>query len=207
MQRSRFLRAAALALGAALVLSLCGIGTFAQECDGIRQEVLRLHILANSDSEEDQALKLQVRDAVVAAGAGLLDGVTDTEKAERTLRRALPQLTEVAQTCVREHGYAYPVKAELCRMYFTTRVYDSGTLPAGRYTALRITIGEAAGHNWWCVVYPSMCLAGAGDPAQWSDVLDPAQTDIVEHPDRYEIRFKIVEWMQSLWESVSDFFR
>lgn len=183
-----------------LAVTLVGFAAFAAECGEIRDSVLRLHVLANSDTETDQALKLKVRDAVIAEADGLLCGATDKESALEQARRALPQLTAAAQACVYEQGYDYAVKAELCDMYFTTREYETGTLPAGVYAALRITIGEGAGHNWWCVIYPSMCLPAAEEKAQWSDVLDDSQTDIVEHPQKYEVRLKVVEWVEQLWQ-------
>ena len=183
-----------------LTAVLFGFAAFAAECAEIRNEVLRLHVLANSDTEADQSLKLKVRDAVIAEADGLLDGIDDKESAMGAVKKALPRLREAAQNCVYEQGYGYTVKAELCDMYFTTREYDTGTLPAGVYAALRITIGKGVGHNWWCVVYPSMCLPAAEGSAQWSDVLDDTQTDIVEHPERYEVRLKVVEWVQQLWQ-------
>lgn len=203
MRTKRWFKALCLALVLSVVLSLGGVAVFAEDCDAIREQILRLHVLANSNSEEDQALKLQVRDAVVKEAAGLLDTVANKEEALVTVQQALPRLTEAAQACVKEQGYAYPVKAELCETYFTTRVYNTGTLPAGVYSALRITIGEGEGRNWWCVVYPSMCLSSAGQQDQWSDVLNKRQTDIVEHPEKYQVRFKVVEWVRSFWDTVS----
>lgn len=203
LRKKRWWRALCLALVLSLGLSLSGMVTFAEDCGGIQEQVLRLHVLAHSDKEADQALKLKVRDAVVAEASGMLDGVTDKKTALATVRRMLPRLTETAQACVLAAGYSYPVRAELCEMYFTTRTYETGTLPAGVYSALRVTIGEGAGRNWWCVVYPSMCLSAAGNRDEWSDVLDKRQTDIVEHPERYRVRLKIWEWIGSLWENVS----
>ena len=178
-----------------LVISLCG---FAGNCAAVRDNVVRVHILANSDSEADQALKLNVRDAVTAAGAGLLDGVTDRDEAEQRLRQALPELTAVAQQCVYDQGFSYPVKAELTTMYFTTRTYDSGTFPAGQYHTVRFTIGEAKGHNWWCVMYPPLCVSAATDKQSLSDVLPEEACDIIEEAPRYAVRFKIVEWIEAV---------
>lgn len=189
----RIARALACALAAAALLSL---GRFAAVCGEIRSEVVRLHILANSDSGADQELKLRVRDAVLTAADGLLDGVSDTEQALVTVRDALPALQQTAQACVYENGADYAVTAALEETYFTTRTYESGTLPAGWYQALRITIGAGEGHNWWCVVYPPLCLSAASDPAQLSDVLDGEACDAVEHAGEYEIRFKVVEWLE-----------
>ena len=191
---SKIVRALALALGLSIVVSLCG---FEGECQEIRDSVLRLHILANSDSTEAQALKLKVRDAVVEQTAGLFDGVENEGQARDIAAKTLPEIEKTAQQCVYDAGYAYPVKAELVDMYFTTRSYDTVTLPAGTYDAVRITIGEAAGQNWWCVVFPPLCVSAATDAADMEDVLTEDQQDIVENKDRYEVRFKIVEWISS----------
>ncbi len=191
---SKIIRALALALGLSVVISLCG---FDGECREIRESVLRLHILANSDSAEDQALKLKVRDAVVEQTAGLFDGVENETEARMVAEQTLSEIRQVAQQCVYDAGYRYPVTAELVDMYFTTRTYDTVTLPAGMYDAVRITIGEAAGQNWWCVVFPPLCVSAATDAADVGDVLTDEQQDIVENSDRYEVRFKIVEWIES----------
>lgn len=197
MNIRRIIQGVALGLTLSLVLSLAG---FMGDCAAIREQVLRLHILANSDSAEDQQLKLRVRDAVIAASEGLLDDVTDREQAAQTLEKALPSLEEVARQTVLDAGYDYPVKAVLVNMYFPTRVYDTLTLPAGRYDALRILIGEAEGENWWCMVFPPMCLSAAMDEDTLDDVLTPHQQEIVTEPKRYEVRFKVVEWFEQLRE-------
>lgn len=189
----RFVKALACGVVACVLLS---VGRFTAVCGEIRSEVVRLHVLANSDSDADQALKLNVRDAVLAAADGLLDGVTDRAVAVELVSAALPRLQEAAAVCIKEHGYTYPVKVELTEMYFTTRTYDSGTLPAGRYRALRVTIGEGAGRNWWCVVYPPLCLSAAAEPARLDDVLGEQACEVVEQPQRYEVRFKVVEWLE-----------
>ena len=196
-------------MAAALCVVLAVFGQFAVQCDTIRNSVVRLHILAHSDAADDQALKLAVRDAVTAASAGLLDGVTDTQAALQTAEAALPRLVDVAQQTVYACGYDYPVSAELCRMYFETRTYGEGetvTLPAGLYDAVRFTIGQGRGKNWWCVVFPPLCVAAATDVDAMDDVLDGQQSDIVTHADRYEVRFKVVEWWESLCESVRSWF-
>lgn len=197
--KHRWVRALVMGTVAGVLLSCA---RFTAICAEIRSEVVRLHVLANSDSEEDQALKLQVRDAVLAAADGLLDGVTSTETALQTVAAERLRLQRAAEEAVAQSGYAYPVTVEMCEMYFTTRTYDAGTLPAGVYHALRVTIGEGAGHNWWCVVYPPLCLGTATRPAQWSDVLDEPACDAVEHAPRYEVRFKVVELLEE-WLSAA----
>lgn len=195
---SKFCKALAWGLTACLVLSLCGFGG---QCADIREKVVRVHVLANSDSEEDQALKLRVRDAVLTAAEGMLENCNDREQALEAIEAHIPELTAAAKRQIASEGGDYPVKVSLCRMYFTTREYDSGTLPAGVYDALRVEIGEAVGQNWWCVVFPTICLPASG--GSWDSVLTPGETDIVENPERYVVGFKVVEW----WESLCEWFR
>ena len=181
---SKWIKALSCALVLTLVLSICG---FAGECGEIRDRVLRLHVLANSNTEEDQALKLKVRDAVIEAAAGMFDEVSDKGEALTQAQSKLSDLEGVAQQKVYDEGYAYVVHAKLVEMYFTTRQYDTGTLPAGIYDALRITIGTGEGKNWWCVVFPPMCVSTATEHKELSDVLDPEQEDIVSQPQKYEV--------------------
>lgn len=196
----RWIKALCGAVIICMVLSLCG---FAGTCATVRDSVVRVHILANSDSDADQALKLKVRDAVIEAGAGLLDGVTDREQAEDRLQQALPQLIQTAQRCVYDEGFSYPVTAELTTMYFGTRTYDSGTFPAGRYRAVRFSIGEAKGKNWWCVMYPPLCVSAATDKTSLADVAGNDADTIVSDAPRYAVRFKVVEWVETILELFS----
>lgn len=200
---SKFVRALALALSLSLALSLCG---FAGECEEIRGRVLRLHVLANSDSEADQALKLKVRDTVVQTAAGLFDDAANEAEALEQAKARLPEIEAAAQRRVYEEGYDYEVRATLVNMYFTTRQYEAVTLPAGFYDALRITIGEGKGHNWWCVVFPPMCVSAATQAAELSDVLEPEQEEIVTSPQKYEVRFKIVEILEDIGRQFDEWF-
>ena len=196
----RFIKATVGGLVLCLLLSLCGFGG---ECREIRERVVRLHILANSDTNEDQALKLQVRDAVVEAADGLLDGSETMEIAREKIRAQLPRLEAVAQKTVYENGYTYPVTATLCEMYFETRVYDTVTMPAGVYDAVRFTIGAGAGKNWWCVISPPMCVKAAVKEQSLSEVLSDRQMHIVTGEDGFAVRLKLVE----IFEWIVDKFR
>ena len=166
---------------------------FTAGCEDIPNHVLRLHVLANSDTAEDQNLKLKVRDRILAESAGLLDNAKDKEDAQQIIKSKIPLLKEAAQDEVEKNGYNYPVNVEMANMYFTTREYDEVTLPAGDYDALRVTIGKAEGHNWWCVVFPPMCLPAAEESKELSDVLNPNQLQIVEQTGNFEVKFKTVE--------------
>ena len=195
------------ATGALLVAVALYFGIFAVRCGGIRESVVRLHVLANSDTDADQALKLKVRDAVVTEAAGLFDGAADAAEALDRARAALPRLERAATDAVTAAGYDYPVAVELCRAYFDTRTYDDAvTLPAGLYDAVRVRIGEAEGHNWWCVVFPPLCVGAAADVTAMEDVLDKDQLTVVTGGQRYAVRFKAVEWWESLCHTVRGWF-
>ena len=183
------------AVTGALVLCLLGsvLGVWGQ-AQGVRDNVVRLHILANSDSTVDQTVKMQVRDAVTEAAVGWLDGAADREQALELAQAQLPRIRRAAQEAVAAAGQDYPVAVELDRMYFTTRQYDTVTLPAGMYDAVRITLGEGKGQNWWCVVYPPLCAGAATDPTQ---LPSPHGPELPESDGRYEVRFKVVEWVES----------
>ena len=161
--------------------------------------VIRLHVLANSDSAADQALKLQVRDAVLAHTNTLLARTSDAGEATRVLEENLSELTQTARQEIAARGSAYPVAVRLEETWFPTRTYENVSLPAGNYLALRVLIGEAAGKNWWCVVFPSLCVVPASD---WADTavsggLTEEDVGLMSGADEgYELRFKCLE----LWD-------
>ena len=197
-------------LAALLLCCLFTLLGFGRSCEEISSRVIRLHILANSDSEEDQALKLKVRNRLLAEASSLLGETTDKQQAAQQLTQILPDLTRAAQDEIRLQGYDYPVRLEITNMYFSTREYENITLPAGHYDALRVLIGEGAGHNWWCVIFPPMCLSAAqGEEtaeeavragAQLDAVLPPEELEIVENASEYQVQFKLVEWFEQARE-------
>ena len=171
----------------------------------LADKVVRLHILANSDSEEDQALKLQVRDAVLERAEEILERAHDRSAAEEDLREALPELREIALETVAAQGYDYDVTAELTDAAFPTREYDGFTLPAGEYLALRLVIGAGEGHNWWCVVFPPLCAQTTTDVAQTAMAagLDGGDVSLLtEESQGYVLKFKSIE----LWEGLRQLF-
>ena len=123
-------------------------------------ELLRIHILAHDDSDVQQAVKLKVRDAILEAFSPALTGVESAQQAVLLVQRSLPLAQQVAQRTVREQGYDYPVRVQFGAYEFPDRVYGGQLVPAGTYTALRIELGDAAGRNWWCVMYPPLCFSG-----------------------------------------------
>ena len=140
-----------------------GIAAERQLQEHLAQEVLRFHILANSDSEEDQALKITVRDRVLDYLDEEMPEATDAQETARWMRRHVEELEEVSRKTVTGQGYEYPVNAAVTTCWFPDRTYGDMTFPAGNYEALRIELGDAQGHNWWCVLYPGLCFLDAAN--------------------------------------------
>lgn len=181
-----------------LILIIAGVAGFAHTCDEVRQNVLRLHVVAASDSDEDQSLKLKVRDAVLKEGSDIFDGSVNMQNAVSKIEPELGRLTDAAQSVVRENGFDYHVKVTLKREFFTTRTYENVTLPAGKYLAVRVVIDEGKGHNWWCVMFPALCLPAASDNCDIGAALGEDGEKLVYKNPKYEPRFKIVEWIESV---------
>ena len=185
---------ALLCLGLLLSLALCGALQAAAWARTQRDtgallcaDTLRLHIRAGSDSVADQSAKLHVRDAVLA----YLDAACPAQSKPEALTWAAQHLFELqltARHALAKLGVRAPVRVQLVNMYFPTRRYGSGTLPAGRYDAVRIELGTGAGRNWWCVLYPGLCRAACGGYAL------PAENDLV--CGDYVLRLRFVEWLQ-----------
>lgn len=179
-----------------LLVCLVWCGTVIADRQRLHQELVRLHIVANSDSEADQSLKLRVRDAVLESLQEGLEDLTDSRQAETYLRENLPKLQNVAENVIRQAGFSFPVEIGLTEEAFPVREYDTFRLPSGVYQALRITIGAGEGHNWWCVVFPSLCAPatteGFEEAAQCADFPD-ALTAALERKDGYELRFFLLD--------------
>jgi len=168
----------------------------------VYEKTLRLHVLANSDSEEDQALKLAVRDAVLAEVTPLLEGCESRSEAETLVGDHLDAIAAAAEAVVSEWGYGYGVSASVGLEAYPERSYGSFRLPAGEYCSLTVRIGEAAGQNWWCVLFPPLCTGAAEVREELAAVgFTPAQIRLLtdaEHP-QYVLRFKILEWLESVF--------
>ncbi|PWM24593.1 MAG: stage II sporulation protein R [Oscillospiraceae bacterium] len=191
--------AMSLALAAVLLLSLLGgsAAQFFEQCNQVRGETLRLHIVANSDTDEDQRQKLLVRDALLREYAPLLSQADNVEAAESFAGFLLGAIHRTAEKTLREDGCEDPVTVSLTRMYFDTRTYDEGiTLPAGEYTALRVVIGSGGGHNWWCVMYPPLCLPAAVADGEAGRV--EREIEALSDQPGYQARFAVVEWAEKL---------
>lgn len=191
----------ALLIGLAVFLSSGALALRTQ--DELADKVVRLHVLANSDSEEDQALKLRVRDVVLERATAILEQSADRREAESRLRGQLLELERIAREEILASGYDYPVTAELQNTDFPTKEYDGFTLPAGEYLALRIMIGEGQGQNWWCVVFPPLCTAASADVPVSALAAGFSQDEvslITEENQGYVLKFKSVEWWETLKE-------
>ncbi len=186
-------------LAAFIITCVVGTMSFASACEEIRSSVLRMHVVANSDSEEDQCLKLKVRDAVLEAGKEYFDNSESAAQAEGKLIPVKDELERVAKKVVEENGYDYDVKVNIGNAYFPTKTYDDDvTLPAGEYEAVNVIIGSGQGHNWWCVMFPPMCLPAAESDTELNEVLSEREYEIVKSNPKFEPRFKIVEWYEKI---------
>ena len=193
-----FLMAVILLASALMILPIHGEA-------GIYDSVIRLHVLAASDSDRDQALKLTVRDAVLQKTQTLLQNVGDRTEAERILRAALPEIETVATAALADAGAPNTVSVALGEETYPTREYEQLAFPAGEYLSLRVLIGAAEGQNWWCVLFPPLCLTTATERReseaiclsagltgeQYRLIADTGET-------KYRLRFKILEVAENL---------
>ena len=163
--------------------------------------LIRLHVVAASDSETDQNLKLLVRDAVIRSLRENMDHVKDMEEAKAYLRENLPKIEALANGVLQNAGIHDTVTVSLRPEEFGTRVYDTFTLPAGVYEALRITIGAGEGHNWWCVVFPALCVGATVEEFEETAHcagLSDSLTAALAGEDEYEVRFLILDALGKL---------
>lgn len=191
---------AALLLAFGLTLTI-GVWASASE-SALAGHMLRLHVVANSDSDADQARKLLVRDVVLARASALLEGFNDRRKAEEALAPHLDELAQAGAEALARTGQADPVTVTLVDQWFPTKEYDGFSLPAGQYRALKVTIGEGKGRNWWCVVFPPLCLASVSEQSVASaaeGVLSEDQVALITGQDGgYVLKFRLIEWWQEL---------
>lgn len=169
---------------------------------GIAEKVLRFHVLANSDTEEDQQLKLAVRDAVGSKMSELLAGAESKTACEAVVLAQMDEIEKTAEQVILEAGYDYEVEAFLDEVDFPIKTYGNYTFPAGRYEAFEIVIGEGAGRNWWCVMYPNMCFSGsvyeiveeeAGEELR--EVLTQEEYEKIFSDGNYEVQFKYLTFL------------
>jgi stage II sporulation protein R len=173
--------------------------------DSLRNSVLRLHILADSNTEYAQSLKLKVRDGLLEAN--IFRNAATLAEAELTAAENLDIIEEKAEEILRENGCYLPVSAELADVVFDERVYEDITMPAGEYRALRVKIGSAQGKNWWCVMYPPLCLPAACEEKETENIeksdeaeefFTKEEKDILHYPEKYEVRFAVWDKIKEL---------
>ena len=165
--------------------------TFDAKCEDLRNNVLRLHIRANSDSEADQDLKLKVRDAVLKNTGVQFNKCTNLEEAIIAAHDSVDEIKATAEQVVRENGYNYEIEVEIGEAYFDTREYENFTLPAGFYNSVIIKIGKAQGKNWWCVMFPSLCVPSSS--ARLENSVEKGSAKIAQNASNYKMAFKTVE--------------
>lgn len=191
----------------AAFLLIVGITLFHQRreqlADGLAEKIIRFHVRANSDSPEDQQLKLEVRDAIGAYMEQELAEAENLAQSRRIVLRDLTQIEAVARRAVQQAGYDYEVSARLAWVAFPTKTYGACTFPAGEYEALQVVIGAGEGKNWWCVMYPNLCFQGSvyeveDDKVEESlrEVLTAKEYDAVMKSGEYEIGFKWLTFLE-----------
>lgn len=187
----------ALALGLVIAI-ITGARADARQAD-LSSKMMRLHVIANSDTDTDQALKLRVRDRVIKTSQKLLTGVSSIDNARDIIKQNLKIIETVAQDEIHRNGFNYSVRAELTNMYFPTRDYESFSLPAGEYEAFRVIIGSGKGHNWWCVMFPPLCITAAEaevTKAAETAGLSKEEIKLIESGKTvYRYEFKTMEWL------------
>ncbi len=185
------------ALCVAFILSvLISMLPFEAECSDISTQVFRLHILANSDENTDQQLKLKVRDEILKYTNNLYNKAETKEDTIAITGDNLENILKIAQNTVKESGFNYKISGKITKDYFTTRYYENITMPSGYYDTLEIKIGSGNGKNWWCVMYPTLCIGSAADDSKLKNQLSDSQYQIVSGEDKYEFKFKIVEYYE-----------
>lgn len=182
-------------LAAAILVSFMPLGGEAE----IYDDVIRLHVIAESDTEEDQALKLKVRDAVLECVCGAVEECSTVDEAYTTVDALREKILEAAENCVSENGGDCTVTVELGREKYPRRDYGAATLPAGVYNSLRVTLGEGRGHNWWCVLFPSVCMRFASADEYSAVSLTPAEYRIITNTDgKTKVKFRLLEIIEEI---------
>lgn len=188
-----------LCLCACLAALVCTAAALQSQQHALSEKLIRLHVVANSDTKEDQAVKLKVRDAVLQVTEPMLQMNMQPEQA---LVSALPEIRAAAEDCLRKNGFSQPVTVSFGVERFPTRVYEGFSLPAGSYRSLRVTIGAGEGQNWWCVVFPSICFrATAAELEQAVTAAGFTEEEvrlITEDGEGYVLKFKALELLEQM---------
>ncbi len=177
------------------------LADFNASCEDLRTNVLRLHIIANSNSIPDQELKFKIRDSILSESTELFGEASDTREALLIAEDNIEFYCDIANRVIKENGFSYKATARVGDSYFETREYDDFTLPAGYYKSLIISVGEAKGKNWWCVIFPEVCIPAAS--GSLSDTVSDKTNQIAVQPNNYIMRFKAVE----IYENIKKLFK
>ncbi len=177
--------------------------SFTNSCKEMYENIIRIRIIANSDNAEDQALKLNIRDAVLESSKEVFSGIKDYNDAEKLAAENIELFKETAQNVVNEKGLDYNVDLSIKDEFFNTREYDGFTLPAGTYKSLVFTVGEGNGENWWCVVFPEVCVGGCS--GELTDSISEDSANIAYNSDKYIVKFKAVEIFESIKLRIKNF--
>ncbi|HAL88870.1 MAG TPA: stage II sporulation protein R [Clostridiales bacterium] len=184
-----------------LLAAVCWTVGLVRDRAFLNRELIRLHVVANSDSEEDQAVKLRVRDAVLESIRSDLEQVGDVNAAKAYLRENLPKIEKIANRTLEAAGVDAQAVASLQKEAFDIRNYDTFSLPAGVYESLRIVIGEGEGKNWWCVAFPELCLSATSEDfretAQMAG-MNEGLTESLTQAEEYDIRFFLLDALGKL---------
>lgn len=173
----------------------------------IAEQIIRLHVIANSDTQEDQELKMKVKETIITYLRGEMQDAVSVDEARQTIIEHLPEIEEIATEKIRAEGYDYSTEATLGESYFPVKEYGDLTFPAGDYEALRVRIGDSEGHNWWCVMYPSLCFVDSTYqvvPESSKEQLKASLTDeeydsLLDGGEEVSYSWKIVEWVKNLF--------
>lgn len=186
-----------------LFYALTAVLTIRQQ-EVLAEKMIRLHVVAQSDSETDQSVKLYVRDRILQFAGGYVDGAETAQEAAERLSPHLDEIAQEAQACLQELSVPNTVTVSLAKEELSTREYDSFTLPAGEYTTLRVVIGSGDGQNWWCVLFPSLCTAATTrqltEQATAVGITDAEVSWITEDSLDVELRFWFLEWLHK-WKT------
>lgn len=179
---------------------------FTAASGSVREDVVRLHILANSDSAEDQRVKIAVRDALLNENALILTENVTADNAHVYFEKSKDALLKKAIKTLEENGFAYGAKITLQTEYYETRKYGELTFPAGEYLSLKVVLGEGNGKNWWCVMFPPLCIPAAdgveGDKEKTAEYLSPSGEDIVNGGKKYIVKFKLLEIFEDIKNNI-----
>lgn len=173
---------------------------FDSEYNKLKSNIVRVHILANSNSASDQLLKYKIKDDIYCYVSGMLKNAKNKCEAKRIINDNLDNILKISKQKIKDNNFNYDVNVALTKSYFPTRRYDGFVLPAGNYDALKVIIGKGDGQNWWCVAFPPMCSPVDCDDEKISEILGEEQIDMIKKPCEY--KFAILEFIEEIKQKI-----